>query len=352
MFDVFISYSTQNVNAALEVCRSLEEAGSVCWMAPRDILPGSHFAASITQAIRNARVLVLMFSMSANDSEQVLHEVDLADKNRVPIVTVMLEQVEINDAFSYYLSTTQRFSPSGDSRLMASQLTDVVRRVLQAKEAASHRFHTGVLIDIYDSEMNWAGTALRNQVHKMGFWHKTCHCWFYGMLDEKPVLYVQKRSQKKSDFPGLLDITFGRHLLAGETDSDAINKMRLELGVDVGFQELQYLGVRTYAEHIAGFFNNEFNSVYLCRSIRSLSDFSPNPDEVSGVVQMDAASALALFDGQTDQIEAVGIFTGDTHRQEALVLRREDFVPRADNYYQRICASIVAVATGIGKAGL
>lgn len=352
MFDVFISYSTQNLNAALEVCRSLEEAGSVCWMAPRDILPGSHFSASITQAIRNARVLVLMFSMSANDSVQVLHEVDLADKSRVPIVTVMLEHVEINDAFSYYLSTTQRFCPSGDSRLMASQLTDVVRRVLQAKEAASHLLQTGVLLDIYDSEMNWAGTALRNQAHKMGFWHKTCHCWFYGMLDEKPVLYVQKRSQKKADFPELLDITFGRHLLAGESDPDAIEKMRLELGVDVAFQELQYLGVRTYAEHIKDFFNNEFNSAYLCHSVCALSDFSPNPDEVSGVVRLDAASALALFEGQADQMEAVGIFTSDTNHEESLILRREDFVPRTDSYYQKICASILAVATGTGKAGL
>ncbi|NLI54254.1 MAG: toll/interleukin-1 receptor domain-containing protein, partial [Clostridiales bacterium] len=58
MLDVFISYSSQNAEAAREVCRCLEDSGTVCWMAPRDILPGSHWAASITQAIRTARVLV------------------------------------------------------------------------------------------------------------------------------------------------------------------------------------------------------------------------------------------------------------------------------------------------------
>ncbi len=353
MFDVFVSYSTQNMDAAQEVCRSLEGAGSACWMAPRDILPGSHWAASITQAVRNARVLVLMFSVSANDSVQVLREVDLADKSRIPIVTVMLEQVEINDAFSYYLSATQRFSANGDNKLMAAQLTDVVRRVLRAKEASpSNPLRAGALLDIYDSEMSWAGTALRNQAHKMGFWHKTCHCWFYGKFDDKPVLYVQKRSLKKPDFPGLLDITFGRHLLAGETDPDAIEKMRVELGVDVAFQELQYLGVRTYAEHIADFYNNEFNSVYLYNSICALSDFSPNSEEVSGVVRLDAASALALFERQTDQMDAVGMFADGTRHTEKLILRREDFVPRMDNYYQKICSSVVAVATGTGAAGL
>ena len=353
MFDVFISYSTKNADAAQEVCRSLEDAGSACWMAPRDILPGSHWAASITQAIRNARVLVLMFSGSANDSRQVLREINLADESRVPIVTVMLEQVEINDAFSYYLSATQRFSANGDARSMASQLTDVIRRILHPKEPVSSiQLQTTALLDIYDSEMDWAGTAMRKQTHRLGLWHKTCHCWFYGKLEEKPVLFVQRRSLKKVDFPGLLDITFGRHLIAGETDRDASEKVRQELGVDVAFQELQYLGVRTYSEHIAEFFNNEFNSVYLYNSIYTLNDFSPNPEEVSGVLKLDASSALALFECRTDQIDAVGLLMDDERHLEKISLRREDFVPRSDNYYQKICASVIAIATGTGTAGL
>ena len=353
MFDVFISYSTKNADAAQEVCRNLEDAGSACWMAPRDILPGSHWAASITQAIRNARVLVLMFSGSANDSRQVLREINLADESRVPIVTVMLEQVEINDAFSYYLSATQRFSANGDARSMASQLTDVIRRILHPKEPVSSiQLQTTALLDIYDSEMDWAGTAMRKQTHRLGLWHKTCHCWFYGKFEEKPVLFVQRRSLKKVDFPGLLDITFGRHLIAGETDRDASEKVRQELGVDVAFQELQYLGVRTYSEHIAEFFNNEFNSVYLYNSIYTLNDFSPNPEEVSGVLKLDASSALALFECRTDQIDAVGLLMDDERHLEKISLRREDFVPRSDNYYQKICASVIAIATGTGTAGL
>ncbi len=353
MFDVFISYSTKNIDAAQEVCRCLEAAGSTCWMAPRDLLPGIHWAASITQAIRNARVLVLMFSLSANESTQVVKEVNLANECRVPIITVMLEQVETNDDLTYYLSATQRFTAVGDLQATANTLIDIVHRVLHEKQPKTPApSHAGPLLDIYDSEMDWAGTALRNQAHKLGLWHKTFHCWFYGNFGANPVLYVQKRSQHKADFPGMLDITVGRHLLANETDREAVEKMRLELGVDVAFEDLHYLGVRTYTEHIGNFFNNEFNSVYLYESLFELNDFAPNPDEVSGVLRLDAAAALALFEMRRDQIDAIGLCINGARHIQKQPIRREDFVPRSDDYYQKICASVIAIATGTGEVGL
>ena len=294
-----------------------------------------------------------MFSASANDSEQVLREVDLAVDCRVPIVTVMLEQVAISDAFSYYLSVSHRFSAEGDLQSAGGQLAGVIQRALRAKEIAQIvPPQSGAMLDIYDADMAWAGAALRAQAHKLGLWHKTCHCWFFGKNDGKPALFVQKRSPQKTDFPGLLDITMGRHLLAGESDRDAVGKVRLELGVDVSFDELSYLGVRTYAEHIENFHNQEFNSVYLYESAYGLSDFLPNPEEVSGVIRLDAAQALALFEGRAKQTEAVGLFLEGGRRVQKTTVRLADFVPRSDDYYQKICASVIAVATGTGKAGL
>ena len=353
MFDVFISYSSQNTDAAEEVCRSLEQSGAACWMAPRDILPGSHWAASITQAIRNARVLLLMFSTSANDSVQVLREVDLAVKGRIPILTVMLEQVATNDDFTYYLSVAQYFQPNGDICSNCQQIAAVVQSILGAhKPATAVPSQTEAILDIYDDEMDWVGTALRRQIHKLGLWHKTFHCWFYSTIDATPMIYVQQRSRMKHDFPGMLDITTGRHILASESDRDAADKIHMELGVDVAFAELQYLGVRTYSEHIDQFFNNEFNSVYLYRSSFGLHDFSPNPEEVSGVLRMEAAAACALFEKKIDKLEAIGAFCENGKHTQKVVVRLEDFVPRADDYYQKICSSVIAVASGTGQAGL
>lgn len=353
MLDVFISYSTHNKEAAQEICRCLEDRGTACWMAPRDILPGSHWAASITQAIRNARLLVLLFSASANDSEQVLREVNIAVDCHVPIVTVMLEQVTISDDFTYYLSISHRLTAEGTIQSAGGQLADVIRRVLRAKDIAQIvPPQAGAMLDIYDPVMGWAGAALRSQAHKLGLWHKTCHCWFYSKNGGEPAIYVQKRSMQKDEFPGLLDITMGRHLLAGESDRDAAGRVRQELGVDVSFDELQYLGVRTYAEHIDNFHNQEFNSVYLYESAYGLSDFLPNPEEVSGVLRLDALQALALFEGRAEQMDAVGLLLEDGRHVQKTTVRLTDFVPRSDDYYQKICASAIAVATGTGKAGL
>jgi len=353
MFDVFISYSTQNMAAAQEVCSILEHSGVACWMAPRDILPGSHWAASITQAIRNARVLMLLFSTSANDSLQVLREVDLAVECRVPILTIMLEQFKISDAFSYYLSVSQRFSSDGDLHTDYQRLAGVVQNILHMNEPELVAPpQSEAMLDIYDQDMNWAGIALRNQIHRMGLWHKTCHCWFYQIIHSTPMLYVQKRSLKKKEFPGLLDITAGRHLLKEETDRDAVGKIHVELGVDVPFEDLHYLGVRTYSEQLSDFHNNEFNSVYLYQSIFDMNDFSPNPDEVCGLIRLEAQAALALFERRLTQVDAVGVFLEHGKRAEKISIRAEDFVPRTDNYYEKICSSILAISTGVGTPGL
>ena len=36
------------------------------------------------------------------------------------------------------------------------------------------------LIDIYDSEMNLLGVAMKSQAHDEGLWHKVFHCWIVG----------------------------------------------------------------------------------------------------------------------------------------------------------------------------
>jgi TIR domain len=48
--DVFISYSTQDKPAADALCAILEKNGVRCWIAPRDIMPGSDWGGSIVGA--------------------------------------------------------------------------------------------------------------------------------------------------------------------------------------------------------------------------------------------------------------------------------------------------------------
>ena len=73
--EVFISHSAKDKSVANAICAALEEAGFLCWIAPRDVQPGMSFAGEITRAIQQSKVIVLVFSGYSNNSEQVLREV-------------------------------------------------------------------------------------------------------------------------------------------------------------------------------------------------------------------------------------------------------------------------------------
>src|SRR5437016_10365008 len=103
--DVFISHSAQDKAVADAVCAAFEEDGIRCWVAPRDVRPGRSFPGEITRAIQQSKVMVLIFSRHSNNSEQVLHEVQLAVDSHLPIVRLRIEDVTLSDDLRYYLST-------------------------------------------------------------------------------------------------------------------------------------------------------------------------------------------------------------------------------------------------------
>jgi len=70
--DVFLSYSSKDKPIADAVCGTLEGKRIRCWIAPRDVLPGIPYG----EAIESSRVMVLVFSSAANNSPQVMREVE------------------------------------------------------------------------------------------------------------------------------------------------------------------------------------------------------------------------------------------------------------------------------------
>lgn len=101
--DVFISYSTEDKAAADAVCAILENNGVRCWIAPRDIMPGADWGESIVRAIREARLLLLVFSTNANKSKQIKREVEVAADSGVTIVPLRIENVAPTESFKYFL---------------------------------------------------------------------------------------------------------------------------------------------------------------------------------------------------------------------------------------------------------
>jgi hypothetical protein len=102
--DVIISYATVDKPIADAVCAKLEERGIRCWIAPRDILPGADYAASIISGIDSAKIMVLILSSHANASKHVMREAERAVHDGFPIIPFRIEDVQPNLSLQYYIS--------------------------------------------------------------------------------------------------------------------------------------------------------------------------------------------------------------------------------------------------------
>jgi isopentenyldiphosphate isomerase len=357
MIDAFISYSSKEKAAAYRMCDLLEKGGIRCWMAPRNIPLGSHWAGSILQALRNAKIMVLLFSKNANDSQQVIREVSLAASNRLVIMPVKIDDTLPSDDMEYFLSISHWLDAS--NRPFESTMTELITTIrsklkINTPKQAEQRVSVtdpmgGKMLDIYEENMDSTGTALRADVHLKGLWHKTFHFWFVSCEAKTVYVCVQRRSNEKADFPGLFDITAARHLNAGESDREGINQIDKELGVVVDFENVIYLGVRQYAEKRGSFYNREFNSVYLYDSPYALGDFVLQPAEVSGILKISAEDGLRLFSGKAAEIAAVGCLYEDGIKSiSKICITAEDFVPRVNDYYRKIFTVAKDYFSGVG----
>lgn len=104
MADVFISHSSKDKEVADKVCAALEAKGLKCWIAPRDIVPGSEWAVAISNAIAEIKAMVVIYSENSQQSTQVPKEIALAEKRGKCILPYKIDDTELTGAFEYYLS--------------------------------------------------------------------------------------------------------------------------------------------------------------------------------------------------------------------------------------------------------
>lgn len=136
-FDAFISYSSQDKTAADAACAFLEGKGVRCWIAPRDIMAGGEYGAAIVEAIDRCRVMVLIFSASANNSGQIRREIERAVSKGVPIVPLRIEQVVPTKSMEYFLGAIHwldALTPPLESHLQ--KLADTVKALLDVPKPA------------------------------------------------------------------------------------------------------------------------------------------------------------------------------------------------------------------------
>ncbi len=128
MPDVFISYASQDTAVANAIVEILEGNDLRCWIAPRDVTPGSHYADGIMSAISGAKALVLVLSGSALTSKHVGKEVERASSKGRPIIAIHTDAAPLTPAFEYFLSESQWIDVgAGGLAALAAKLVEAVR---------------------------------------------------------------------------------------------------------------------------------------------------------------------------------------------------------------------------------
>lgn len=127
--DVFISYSSQNRDAAQAICHVLEQNEIRCWIAPRDIPGGSQYGDVIESAIKSSKVIVVLFSETAATSPWVSGELNVAFEEQKTIIPFRLDQTPLKGQNRVMLNQRHWIDAYPDYK---TKFSDLVLAVSQA----------------------------------------------------------------------------------------------------------------------------------------------------------------------------------------------------------------------------
>lgn len=106
---LFISHATgDGAEAANSLVAVLESLGRRCWIAPRDVRVGIPYPGQIVSAIENCAIFVLLLTSGANESPDVLQELQLAAKMKKTIAPVIIGRLKPVPDIDYYISVRQQ----------------------------------------------------------------------------------------------------------------------------------------------------------------------------------------------------------------------------------------------------
>lgn len=174
-------------------------------------------------------------------------------------------------------------------------------------------------LDIYDEYMNKIGSENRDTVHQRGLWHKTVHCWMY---DNAGNIYFQIRADS-----GKLYTTASGHVLADETVRDAFHReIAEEIGVDTDASNATPIDVVFWRQDKPQkqWHDRAFAHIYINELPNDFTDFHFQPEEVAGLVRINARDCLELLLGRRQSVRATKI--GGENNIRVVDISESDFL--------------------------
>lgn len=131
--EVFISYSSKDVEIVTKVCDILKRESIDYWVAHENGEFGGRYAATIIEEINKCKVFVVFISKASNLSTHVINEINSAVMRNKIIVPVMVDNVKLSPAMEYYISSNHYIKYSEDGSFFSSlmkRISEILGRVV------------------------------------------------------------------------------------------------------------------------------------------------------------------------------------------------------------------------------
>lgn len=242
MADVFISYSTHDINRANAVRDLLKAKGISCWMGDKDIHASSTYTEVITKAIKNCNVFLLMLSSHAQESTYVLSEFECAISLKKKIVPIIIENFKINEEFLFHIRHRQAIKAYEDWKEAQKELLDTVKYLLQnlqSKERKKEPFITQSVSDVNNTVTNDATAKAPNTVP--------------NNVEETKLNTVTYNSQQRGSNREIIDVRYGTHRIPVKVAEDGKYQILCRNCDNISINNYNYEVVDSKAEKIEGF---------------------------------------------------------------------------------------------------
>ena len=128
-YQIFISHSSKDKDAAWELCVSLERAGYACWIAPRDIPAGCKYELAIMSGIETCPVMIVVCTENILSSDYMLDEINAAKRRKKLIISAFLQKdFSFNEEYEFLLSRYQWVEMwDGNMETHIAEITEAVK---------------------------------------------------------------------------------------------------------------------------------------------------------------------------------------------------------------------------------
>ncbi len=102
---IIISYAKENKNEAKRLVSKLESSDYKCWIEPRNLSKEIKRKDAVGDAIKQADLMIIIFSSYTNDSEDIVEQYDLAFEEEVPIIPFVVSDLKLTISVQHLLNT-------------------------------------------------------------------------------------------------------------------------------------------------------------------------------------------------------------------------------------------------------